>query len=112
VSYDLAVWDGPLPASDANAAAQFAGFMDGTDGDTVRVSAAIQTLVSKLTERWPDESDSSPWSMRPLIGNASGSFIHIPMSFAMAAEGVIVVANEAARLGLVCFDPQDEMMLN
>jgi len=112
VSYDLAVWEGPLPGSDADAAARFETLMDQLDGVTNPISEGIRALVFKLTRRWPDGDDSSPWSTGPLASEANGSFIYIPMTFSGAALGVLAVANEAARLGLVCFDPQDEMMLN
>jgi hypothetical protein len=112
VSYDIAVWAGALPQSDADAAAQFAERIDVPPPADLQVNESVQKLVSKLTVRWPEDSESSPWSTSPLIGEARGDFIYIPMTFSGAAQGVIAIANEAARLGLICFDPQDEVMLN
>ncbi|HEX4444609.1 MAG TPA: hypothetical protein VHZ81_13650 [Galbitalea sp.] len=43
MSCDLAVWEGPLPASDTEAAGEFERRMD-------------------VTDRWPEESESPPWS--------------------------------------------------
>jgi hypothetical protein len=112
VSYDIAVWAGALPHSDIDAAAQFVERMDASASADSQVNESIMKLVSKLTDRWPEHSESSPWAISPLIGEARGDFIYIPMTFSGAALGVIAIANEAARLGLICFDPQDEVMLN
>jgi hypothetical protein len=112
VSYDLAVWDGPLPSSDSDAAAEFARLMDAAEGGSMPATPKIRTLIDALTDRWPDGEESSPWSTSPLLAEANGNLIYIPMSFGQATEGVIAVANEAARLSLICFDPQDEVMLN
>ena len=112
MSYDIAVWKGPLPQSDAEAASLFALHIDHLDSAGNDIAESIHVLVSKLTDRWPEDSESSPWATSPLIGEARGDFIYIPMTYSGAALGVIAIANEAARLGLICFDPQDEVMLN
>jgi hypothetical protein len=112
VSYNLAVWEGPLPASDADAVVEFERRMEAAGQEQIPDSPLIHRLVAQLTARWPEDSESSPWSETPLIGNANGTILYLGLRRSHAEAGVASVANAAARLGLICFDPQDEMMLN
>lgn len=75
LSYDLAVWEGEQPASDAAAAETFARLyapvIENDEG--TRPTSAIAAYVDALLARWPDittdDSDDSPWSDGPLIAN-------------------------------------------
>ena len=84
MSYDLAVWEGPRP-----------------DG------AAAE-------ERYPEDDvdpDASVWAVWPLMGNAVGDGILLPMTYPGARAARDAVAGIAATHGLVCFDPQTEELL-
>ena len=116
VSIDLAVWEGPRPASDADAArtfdALYAKYID-TDSPTapsVRILAYVTALLARytdLTELDDDEVDDSPWSDGPLINNARGPLICFGFVLSGVESGAWTFAVETARdHGLVCFDPQ------
>ena len=90
MSYDLAVWEGPRPESDAVAAVEFARRVSEMDrlydaGEPMtEPSAAIREFVATVEERYPDDEDdpgASPWAVFPLIGNAVGDGIFIPMTY-------------------------------
>ena len=119
MSYDLAVWTSPVPLSSRAAAETYEAVMD-------RLEAAYETeaepvppitaFVEALTARWPDLSDDggedSPWAVSPLIADAAGDAIAIPMSVTpLLDEAVAFVAAAAEAHRLVCFDPQTERLL-
>ncbi|MEV4924328.1 hypothetical protein [Streptomyces roseoverticillatus] len=112
MSCDLAVWEGERPADDKTASELFRSLYEqyiGTRADHPP-TAVIAQYVALLLERWPDltedENEISPWSTGPLIGEASGPLIYIPMVWSMAATASAYAAETAASLGLVCYDPQ------
>lgn len=115
MTYDLAVWEGPLPSED-EATAVFEELMDRmeSDADDLESSAKIRAYVDALLERWPDITeeggDDSPWADGPLICNASGNAIYFSMVFSQADEGVAFAGKLAAEHGLVCYDPQFESL--
>ena len=96
MSFDLAVWEGPRPATDAEAADVHERLMERFESDESQPpTPAIVSYVAALTARWPDidapGGEDSPWSR---------------------AEEVAEVASRiAAEHGLVCFDPQSEQLL-
>jgi hypothetical protein len=113
VSYDLAVWEGEVPESDAAAAAIFQRLYRELIEDAagaVTPTPAIVAYVDGLLERWPDITeaggDDSPWSDGPLIGNASGTLVYFGMVFSMADEAAAFAVELAQEHGLVCYDPQ------
>lgn len=115
MSVDLAVWEGPPPASDAAAVATFedlcARFLE-----TRRTppSEAITDYVGALLRRYPDLPDEDheasvdvPWGSGPLIRNASGPIVYIDVKLNNAFhEGWRYCVELAAERGLVAFDPQ------
>ncbi|WP_433178777.1 hypothetical protein [Actinoallomurus sp. CA-150999] len=110
MSYDLAVWEGERPANN-RAAAQIheALYEQYLDGDSFSPpTPLISKVVDLLLQRWPEpsEDEDTPWSAAPLIRGASGPYIYIPMAWSRADETSAFAAGVAARLGLVCFDPQ------
>ena len=120
MSYDLAVWEGPRPDGSAAAAAEFARRVAEMDrlyeaGEPMtEPTAAIRTFVAAAEERYPEDDadpDSSVWAVWPLIGNAVGDGIFIPMTYPGARAARDAVAGIAAAHGLVCFDPQSEELL-
>jgi hypothetical protein len=115
MTYDLAVWEGARPASDAEGSATFetlyAQYID--QGDT-EPTPAIRGYVEALLARWidmtDDEQDVSPWADGPLIRNASGPIIYFAMRPSVADEVSAAAARMAAERGLVCFDPQRDQL--
>src|SRR5690349_1891662 len=108
----MAVWEGPTPASDADASQTFDGLYDRyIESDTdVPPSERITQYVHALVERYPDLDDldddavdDSPWADSPLIGNARGPFIYFSMVTNEAANEAFRHAVTTARsMGLVC----------
>lgn len=112
MSYDLAVWDGERPSSDAAAADMLEQLMQAGEANEFSEppSARIQAYVGALLERWPDlmddDEDQSPWASGPLIGNAFGNVIYFDLVWSKALEGSEFAVDLADRMGLVCYDPQ------
>lgn len=116
MSVDLAVWEGPRPASDAEAAKTFEELYERhvEQGDetppTERIAAYVKALLARfpdLTELDDEVVDESPWADGPLIGNAIGPFLYFGMVANEAAEQAWSHAvTTAGSMGLVCFDPQ------
>lgn len=116
MSFDLAVWEGERPLSDADAAVMYERLMDRLEAsDQEPPTERISAYVSVLLDRWPDIDDDggedSPWADGPLIGNALGSFIYFSMVWSRADEASAYAAQVAEQHGLVCFDPQSECLL-
>jgi hypothetical protein len=112
VSYDLAVWEGPQPDTDDAAAAAFEDLRDRYLRAEARhePTQKINRYVASLLIRWPDISDDagacSPWASAPLIDEAIGPIVHVPMVFGQAAEAAGFAATLAWAQGVVCFDTQ------
>ncbi len=115
VSYDLAVWEGERPSSDEEAGAIHSALYDWyVDSDEEFAPAPLLVeFVNALLARWPDlgdddgdEEEETPWSTGPLIGEVCGPYMYFPMSYSRAEEASAFAASVAAKLGLVCFDPQ------
>jgi hypothetical protein len=114
VNYDLAVWEGAKPTSDATALREFRRLYDDLFNAPVRVPAspAIESYVARLLDRFPDtptSPDVDPhcaWVHRPLLGNASGPLIYFAVHARRAADVAAHAAELAAQAGLVVFDPQ------
>lgn len=115
MSYDLAVWQGEMPATDADAASVYRSLMERRSGSPREEPApAIRTFVDALLARWPDLNqpggDDSPWNAAPLMGEASGDAIYFGMAWSRAQEAGEFAVQVAAEQGLVCFDPQVEQL--
>lgn len=115
MSFDLAVWEGDRPASDAAAAEIYEQLMDRLEaGDQGPPTERIRAYVSALLDRWPDidedGGEDSPWADGPLIGNAFGSVIYFAMVWSRAEEASEYAARVAEQHGLVCFDPQSKCL--
>ncbi len=115
MSYDLAVWEGRRPATNADALAAYEEMMRRYEGDSSGPSSAIERFVASLLARWPDLDDDggeeSPWADSPLIANASGAAIYFSLATSRALPAIDYASATAARQGLVCFDPQRLVLL-
>ncbi|MFF0430488.1 hypothetical protein ACFYUJ_39800 [Streptomyces sp. NPDC004520] len=116
MSYDLAVWEGERPANDRAARRVLSNlydrYLDGEDLESP--SELITAYVTALLERWcditEDEKGTSPWSVGPLISGASGPLIYFGMGWSKAEEASAYAANTADKMGLTCFDVQQNRL--
>jgi hypothetical protein len=111
---DLAVWVGPRPASDAEAATTFHAlyerYVASTSPQPPRPE--IESFVETLLARWPDGTtlpeecvDLSPWASAPLMNDASGPLFYTEISTNRAGKEAWQFAIEIAReRGLVALD--------
>ncbi|WP_030333562.1 hypothetical protein [Streptomyces sp. NRRL B-1381] len=116
MSYDLAVWEGEPPADDKSARRSFSDLYDRyLDGDVKEPpSERITAYVAGLLDRWcdvtEDEDETSPWSVGPLIGGASGPLVYFGLAWGRAEEASAHAAVVAESMGLVCFDVQQDRL--
>ncbi|MEY9965715.1 hypothetical protein ABIA33_003761 [Streptacidiphilus sp. MAP12-16] len=112
MNHDLAVWEGDRPAENAAAGRLFRDLYDryiDTDADfgpTPLIAKYFAGLLERWTDMTVDEHNISPWSTGPLICEASGPLIYVPMRYSMAEEASAFAAQLASSMGLICFDPQ------
>jgi hypothetical protein len=113
MSFDMSVWQGERPADDAAARTTFRALY-GTYIEReypTPPTSKIAGFAAILAKRWPDDTDEafdeSPWAAAPLIREASGPFMYFAISHSRADEAAPFAAATAARLGLVCFNPQE-----
>jgi hypothetical protein len=121
MSYDLAVWKGSRPADAKAASAEFEDRMDAMEaaleqeGQPPPATPAIRAFVEAALARYPEldegSGDDCPWASSPLIAEAVGDLIYIPMTFSGAEYARDVLAEIAEQHGLVCYDPQIEQLL-
>jgi hypothetical protein len=112
VSYDLAVWEGDRPASDAEAGEEYERLHARYIGSrqpqppTPRIAAYVGALLDRYPEDDEDAWEGGPWADAPLIGDASGPYIYFPMVYSKCDEASAWAAQVAHEHGLVCYDPQ------
>ena len=129
MSYDLAVWEGPPPADDAEASRTYRQLMDHWNGEgaveaiQAKTSGeqtpfdptpAIAAYVADLLRHWPDSGDQldeSPWADAPVINNATGPLFYFAMRHSKAEEAISFAVDMASKHALNCFDPQSEHLL-
>ena len=121
MSYDLAVWVGRKPNNATEASAEYGRRMDameellGSDGVTPTVAPEIGAFVDAALARFPELTEDSgpecPWASSPLLAEAVGDLIYLPMTFSGAEYARDELAELAASRGLVCYDPQIEALL-
>ncbi|WP_076822551.1 hypothetical protein [Pseudofrankia asymbiotica] len=112
MSYDLAVWEGEHPA-DNEAALQIledlcSRYLETDVGHppTERITAYVAALLERWHDITEDGAQTSPWCTGPLIREARGPVIYIPMAWGAADEASAYAAAVADSMGLICFDPQ------
>jgi hypothetical protein len=103
VKYDLAVWEGDVPADDKAAGQEFEELYERYFvAAPRRAHPAIRAYLEELGERWP-EGEDGPWA-GPLSESASGPIAYFSMAYSRADEVSEGAARLAAEHGLVCFD--------
>ena len=118
MSVDLAVWEGPRPATDTEASATFVDLCRRyLDEPRTPPSKRIADYVSAVLARYPDLTDEGdddvPWGSGPLLGNASGPILYIDMKLNdVVEEGWRFCVETAGAHGLVAFDPQSAALAN
>ena len=117
MSYDLAFWVGPTPASDDEAAEEFerrATFMEDEDAELRPATPTVAAFISELLSRFPaldeDSDDENIWATGPEPGDINGDFVYLTMTYPGAERAYDFVTETARRHGLVCYDPQNDAL--
>ena len=61
-------------------------------------------------DRYPDDTDESPWATPSGMDSASGPIVYLLLSYSRADELSEYAAQLASRHGLVCFDLQSDAL--
>lgn len=112
MSFDLGVFYTERPQSDDDAGERYVALCDGSNlADWIEPSPKVEAFLNDLTTRYPqiddvaDEAvDDSPWSC---AFDVSEGHAIMPMVWSRAEEMAAIIAELAAKHGLVCFDPQE-----
>lgn len=116
MGYQLVVWEGEKPQSDAAAGEVCRELMDRYYvRDGVEPTPAIREFVAALTAVWTDDwtgpaGDDSPWKISPLIDEASGPLLFLNLRFGRGEKAAFLIAEMAEERGLVTFDTYVEVM--
>ncbi len=113
MSYEVAVWDGPPPLSNAHAASECERLV-GLRGQAAP-SPAIASFVDTLLAVHPDldrpGGKASPWADGPLIAHADGPLIYFGLKPELVDDALELVERTALEKGLIAYDPQLSQML-
>ena len=107
MSYELAVWEGPPPLSNAHAASECQRLLNA--GSPQPATPAIHGFVDALLAVHPDHPagpDDGPWGAVPLLDNAEGPMLYFGVQAERIDEVLELVETTAAKMNLVAFDPQ------
>ncbi|MFB8005164.1 hypothetical protein [Nocardia sp. NPDC056000] len=112
VGYDLIVWEGEQPITDAALSQKLNDITEMRDNRYERneepepPTPTIADFMRVLLRRWPeDDQDGGPWKVGG-GGDADGPTVHIGIIGTRAGEVVPFIALLAQAYGLVCFDRQ------
>src|SRR5262245_43773638 len=112
MSYDLAVWEGKRPKTNAEAKKTFEALFaqhqkaEKSPDPTPAIRRYGEALLAKYPDLDDDNEDECPWSDSPLINNATGPIFYFAIVFSQAETATAFAAKLAKEHGLVCFDPQ------
>ncbi|MGH1493175.1 MAG: TY-Chap domain-containing protein [Acidimicrobiales bacterium] len=113
MSYEVAVWEGPPPLSDAHAASECERLVGVRNH--VEPSPSIASFVDVLLAVHPDldrpGGKESPWSDGPLLAHADGSLIYFGIKPEQVDGALSLIEAAAKDLSLVAFDPQMSQLL-
>lgn len=71
-------------------------------------SQPIRDFLTEITTQFPDDGslhDNSPWGDEPLINNASGDLVLIPLTVSRMGDSIPALQAAALRHGLIFYDP-------
>jgi hypothetical protein len=112
VSYVLAVWDGDMPADNAQAAIEYQRLIELTEDREIPPTPKVRRYVQALLTRWPEEGDEArPWSDGPLMNNATGPLFEFGLSTFLGEQPFVYCQDLAREHGLVLFDLESEELL-
>lgn len=112
MSYDLAVWEGTPPDTNAEAARACEALLaqhqqaEPPHDPTPAIRRYVEALLARYPDLDDDNEDDCPWSDSPLLANATGPIVYFGMVFSQAEAASAFAAQLAKAHGLVCFDPQ------
>jgi hypothetical protein len=111
VSYDLAIWEGDRPVDNATACEEYRLLHDRqirseSEPPTPRIGAYVCALLDRYPDIDTEAGEGSPWATGPLMGEASGPFLYLPLVYSRCNEASAWIARLAQDQGLVCYDPQ------
>ncbi len=119
VSYDLALWVGEQPRSDAAAADEYErrmAYLEELDDDAELAPASprVQAFLDELLREFPPlgtpDDEVSPWAVGPEPGDINGDVVCLNMTYPGAERAYDGIIEIARRHDLVCFDPQSEQL--
>jgi hypothetical protein len=123
MTYDVAVWVGAIPSSPQAADEEFERRMDQleeADGDLtpapellayVEAALALYPALDDAPEGAEGSDDDCPWASAPLADEIVGDTLYFPLTWTGAEYARDPLAELAASMGLVCYDPQEETLL-
>lgn len=111
MSYDLAVWVGPRPATQEGAERDFIRLMDLSEELRDREeqpppAPELLAYAAAAAERFPVSDEDSPWAGWPLEQDIVGDLLSLYLTFSGAGRARDVLAELALEMGLNCLDPQ------
>lgn len=116
MGYQIVIWEGERPESDAAAGETCRELMGRYYvGEGFEPTPAIREFVAALTEIWPDDPahpdwDQAPWKFPPILDDASGPLLFLNMRFGLGEAAAYRIAELAEERGLVTFDTYVEVM--
>jgi hypothetical protein len=114
VSFDVVVWDSDDPMTDEQASAYVRSIYDQADADPAEHiddrSGRILSFFAECTNRWPGESETSPWASWP-IELTMQAVASINLQWSTPEATIKELLSLALANGLTVFDPQGEHVI-
>ncbi|MEU1879290.1 hypothetical protein ABZ470_18405 [Streptosporangium sp. NPDC020072] len=114
MSFDLGVWAIPQSISDAQAMRIYEELCE-ENAASVRDDPGVQRFAQALLEQFPaledladEQIEASPWSVSPWV---TGSHVIISTVWSRSSEVTQFVLGLTGQYGLVCFDPQNAVVV-
>lgn len=106
MSFDLDVWEGATPASDAVAAARYLDLARALASEDEPPRPAFTAFIEAVRAKLPDAPGSDVvWATMPIDSQARGPIVLLNLRFDRAEAAVPVIHRLAAQHGLVLYAP-------